>query len=378
MTEGNHISRELASAWRVKHLDPGSIRAVGDHLAACEECRALVSSPDAAAGLAASLTGVGEHLGFAELESLVSGELADDDAVLFLEHLAHCDVCAEELAELRQFAAQRPHPGRGKAVGFAGGLVLAAAALLGWLNPFTRDSGQKVPAPAVTASALTASLMDSGRIIALDATGSLTGLTGAAPEVATLVGAFLKNGQLPPTPAAAGKLGRKREFLLGSATGETPIRSFAPAGAVVPGLTPHFRWIAAPGASRFVVSVFTAEFEPVIVSPELTTHEWVCTAQLKPGVTYSWTVSAIVAAKRIVAPRSPEPEVRFRMATVSENAEWDALRALTPPSDIAQLLVALKLGMYPEAAGVFSRLKRENPDSPALSRLRSGIGEHIE
>jgi len=363
MTQSHHITREAAAAWREKTLQPDQVNAVAQHLSSCGECRAWILEAGDNSRLQASLMGGDEHLSYEELETVVAGKASDDDLTLFNFHLSRCETCTAEFESLRLFASQAPPAGPRWRLPLlaAGGMVLVAILLfLVWPN--LRKS-QDIPA-----SPLIASLTDSGRTISLDSTGKLQGLEGAPPSIAALADSALRSGRLPESEGASG-LSAGRELLLGSAQSADAIRSFTPAGSVVPVTAPHFRWDAPGSAARFVVSVFSTDFDLVVRSPQLSTPEWNCPDVLKQGTTYIWTVSATVGGKRLTAPRSPEPEARFRVATMAEAAEWNSAVNLRPASDFAQALTAARLAMFPEADEALKRLEDANAGSPAGAAL---------
>ena len=370
MNQGEHITQELAIAWQEKTLKPESVAAIASHLSRCERCRALVSPPLAPSRLASSFVGKGEHLDYENLEALVKGKTSDDDWAIYQRHLSLCAVCSAELADLREFSEVKPAKGRRRLLVPIAGLVISAAVLFLVIRPAQREGGSAPTVPIVV------SLTDSGRIISLDAKGALKGLEGASPALATLVNAALRTGEIPlPTE---NRLSSGRELLLGNSTGQTLLQGFTPAGSVVPATSPHFSWTAPPGSSHFVVAVYTTDFNPIIHSPDLSAPEWVCTATLTPGTTYIWTVSATVNGSRVTAPRSPEPEARFRLATASEAAEWAAVQNLKPGSDLAQALTALRLSMFPEADAALTRLERENAGVPIVAKIRETLSAHAQ
>jgi TPR repeat protein len=51
-----------------------------------------------------------EHLSYAQIEGIVDGRLSEEAQAAARGHLAHCPLCARELAEMRSFAAELARP----------------------------------------------------------------------------------------------------------------------------------------------------------------------------------------------------------------------------------------------------------------------------
>lgn len=358
---GSHLTTEQATAWRKGTLPSSEIPGLATHLAGCEECRHLTAPVDAVARLTAALeNGEQLHLTYEEMELLADGR-ADEAARLAAEgHLAVCDVCADDLADLRQFARtmkpqRRPGP---RWVWAAGGAVAVAAALLLLVQ---------APKPAETKPVAVASILDSGRKVWLDGAGALHGIEGAPEALRAEMVAALRQGVLPAGDTAG--LRSRRDTLLGTANSAPLLQAFEPAGTVVADTSPVFRWESGQTASRFVVKVYTPEFEPVLTSPELSETEWKVPGGLKAGATYVWTVTALVNGARVTAPAAPEPEARFRIATDNERAQLETASALH--SDLALAVTATRLGLYVEARSALQRLGPGETTTRLLAELAS-------
>jgi anti-sigma factor RsiW len=110
----DHLSRETLEAFARQELPADTLGSVDRHVAGCEACRSIVASiVTVGPGLLAAVRFERErHLSFHELESVVEGSSSTD--VLAQEHLAHCESCQRELADLRSF---EPLLQRGTALG---------------------------------------------------------------------------------------------------------------------------------------------------------------------------------------------------------------------------------------------------------------------
>src|SRR4051812_13151177 len=94
-----HASTEqLRGFWR-HELTPDELVTIGDHLAACSECRELAADLASNRGMERhvmeALAGQ-DHLSFEELEKLAANAEMP-------EHVLGCAVCAAELNDLRKF-----------------------------------------------------------------------------------------------------------------------------------------------------------------------------------------------------------------------------------------------------------------------------------
>lgn len=378
MNASGHIADGTLLAWKLRLLPAAEIPGVAKHLEECADCRNKTISSGDAARLGQALSGQGgdapvRHLEYEDLEDLVDGR---DLAQTFEKHLAVCDMCRRELDDLREFRSaefrgvmERRRPARQTRYYTwpAAGLIAAAAVLVFAVMP--RKSVVAPPGASVVVESV-ASVNDSGRVISLDAAGGVHGISGARADQVALVAAALKTGSIPDATREPGLL-RKREVQLGgSATGSRTFSLVAPVGSVVEALSPRLQWIRPPGASGVVVAVFSTAFEAVAESSVLSADEWTVSRPLKDGETYLWSVSGIVRGERVTAPRAPEPEARFRVATAAERAEMAAARAVSPPSDLLLALVAGRLGMRDAARASLGRLAKSNADSQIVFRPR--------
>ncbi len=347
-----HLTHDVAVAWKEGRLQPKQIAEIADHLSGCVPCRERVAPADAATKLASALECPLPHLTYEDLEQLAGRHVSGEDLVWMEQHLAACQTCAGELADLREFVRQQ-QPVRFRKWWIVLPVIAAAAALVLAL----RD----------TTPATVAFVVDSGRIISLDAAGQLHGVDGAAPATKAAIADVLRKGELPASNATGGLRGQ-RDTLLGLAGSPSAIRAVSPVAIVTLELTPVFRWSAPADATKFKVAVFTTNFEQVATSGDLSTNEWLCTTELQAGTTYIWTIATTVGGKRILSPKAPEPEVRFRTATRTERADFAAAKGLH--SNLAMAIAATRAGMYAEAEQALGQL---GATSPLTEKLRESM-----
>ncbi len=356
-----HLSAEAIAGYRGRKLAPGRVAEAARHLDVCEDCRAAVLVAGDAAKVAEAFDGESAHLNFEELEALVDAGAGSHP------HLAGCEMCAGEVEDLKAFrdSQQKPRRRLGRVLVPAGALV--AAGVLALVLGRHREIRRPVEIPTIAA------LEDGGRTVGLKADGTVAGLDAATPELRRMAGEAMRTGRLPEA-ANVDDVVRGRETLLsGGAEAAAALRPVIPVGTVVDEVAPEFRWTAAAGAGRFVVSVYTDNFVPVASSGELRQTEWKCTVPLRRGAVYLWTVSGMVRGRRVVAPRSPEPEARFRVAATEASAQMEAVRRMEPRSDLLVAIEAEKLGMFDEADRALGRLGGRNPGSAVAARLGANI-----
>ncbi|MDQ1470897.1 MAG: hypothetical protein QOJ99_2377, partial [Bryobacterales bacterium] len=132
---------------------------------------------------------------------------------------------------------------------------------------------------------------------------------------------------------------------------------------------PAFEWQAPGNAGAFRVSIYDSDFELVESSGTVQGRVWISRKPLPRGKIFNWTVSAIMDGTRVTAPRPPEPEARFRVASAEEARQMDAARKAAPASDLQIALAAARLGFRDEAREALRRLQAQNPGSPLAQQL---------
>lgn len=251
------------------------------------------------------------------------------------------------------------------AVAVATGVVVAGW----WLRPARSEA--HAPARATPrAGELRYRLSDGARAIGLSGDDVLVGLDDESSEVRALVGRALASGRLE-TPDFSGLGGRP----IGDPGVGPESRAFElsePIGIVVESAVPRLRWQAAPGASRYVVSLFDEDLEPLAVSPPLTAPEWTPTTPLARGRIYVWQVAAQVRGTRIVAPRPPAPDARFEV--LGDAGVAAVARAREPGrSRLALAAVLARYGLLDGAARELKALEAANPDSGRLREIAATL-----
>jgi hypothetical protein len=110
---------------------------------------------------------------------------------------------------------------------------------------------------------------------------------------------------------------------------------------------PIFRWTALNGATHYIVSVYDGDLNLVKTSEPLTNTNWLMPSHLKPGVLYTWVVTAFKDGKQIIAP-APPGRAEFKVIDKSElvklNRRIEALHSHT-----AQAVLYANAGLLDQA-----------------------------
>jgi anti-sigma factor RsiW len=221
-------------------------------------------------------------------------------------------------------------------------------------------------------------LRDAGGLIAVDAAGTVAGLTGDAgadPAMTQLVAAALTKGALPPSSATAGLGGSELTLMGGKRQASTRLAPLSPIATVVRSARPVFRWSPHPGASNYVVTIYGADFDQVMASPAVTGTTWTATAALTPGVTYQWQVTADTSEGLVRAPAPPAPDARFRVIDTVAGRTLDRDLARAGSSHLLKGLLLSQAGVLDEAEQAFETLRAANPDSKRVANLLARVRE---
>jgi len=82
-------------------------------------------------------------------------------------------------------------------------------------------------------------------------------------------------------------------------------------------------------------------------------------------------VTATIGGDTITAPKAPEPEARFRVASESDSA---LLQSLAQQSELAFALTAWKLGLVEDARDAVRKLSARNTGSGEVARIAAAMG----
>jgi hypothetical protein len=344
MNAASHLTDEQIARYRGRTLAPADLLDAGDHLAGCDTCRDRLAQNCDVSGNAARLRlNLTTHLEYDATVACAEGRGTPED----LQHVAECELCAAEVADLRTFQDELRKPPaivempkrrpwqRIPRKWLAAAAVVAVASELGfwsWLNQLTH--------PALPASTLTA------------------GLQAAVPpfERAPVLDRLISH---PGT-------------LLGTAPAAAQFELIGPMATAVTADRPVFRWKPLGTAATYVVSVFDENFQKVAESPATPATAWQPEQPLPRGIVLNWQVTAHADGKSIHAPMPPAPEARLEVVTDSAAAEIETTRRVNPAAHLQIASLLAKAGALDEAEAELSQAdaKTAEPYREQLKTIR--------
>ena len=340
-----HPDNAQLARFQDRRLEPQELLAVGAHLAVCAECRdALYRRGAAQAQLSGLRLGMSEHLDYEQVAACAESR-GDADAEA---HLAECPSCREEVKDLRTFR-ERLHraPGRLTQMPRRAPRWLAAAAALIVVAGVAWRAGIRLLPHGSAAMA-----------VRQPAPHREPALPAAQQEA---VDAVLASGRFA-RPPVLDLLVSRREVLLGG-RGESPtFEPTSPVGTAVTSDRPEFRWQAVPGATRYVVSVFDQEFNPVAQGGVSGEARWQPSTPLPRGRFYQWQVAATVGGETLLAPVPPAPEARFQVAPAPAVAAIEQARREHPDNHLLLAALLVQCGALDEAAAEVDALAASAPE----------------
>ena len=402
-----HLSQTQLAGYSERTLYPDELLAVDSHLASCDECHErlarIVPGPSFESGEEPFHLDYDQHL-----EPYVDGTANDVDREIVDSHVAQCSKCADELSDLLTFKEQPvaakvgtssrrkqwlprwrllSNPALAAAVVIA--VFVLTMAVIWWTKYPTSRPIEKVetkPSPAPTAETTPSTpdvakqpreeplivLNDAGGQVTVNQQGRLEGLQELPPDLRESVEKALATRQLRASPA-----------LTGWTTGAANLRSgleqqstFAPLNptdVVVETDRPTFRWRALEGGRDYVVTVFDDKLRQVATSGPVNGTEWTTPTSLARGVTYSWQISAVKDGEKVVSPKPPLPEARFRVLDQPAVAELAKLKKSAGTSHLVMGVFYWKHGLIEKSVREFRALAKANPNSAAAKELLASL-----
>jgi len=295
-----HLDAAQLERFRNGTLTPDEVLFVAGHLGECVECRTVIDVEGDTRRLWERLnsSAAADHLREDELVAYVRGTMPEAEADAARAHVAECEICAEDVADLEQvrdsmkvtsFPARRWLP---YAIAAALAIVLFASLFVGTRTtivqqpPVVEQSPTPAPTPAPATAVEPNPVVTKWRAIA---------------DVALQRGAIER-------PAIVASLQSGNETMRGPEA-SSEARVIAPVGLVVDEVRPEFRWKGISGSSA-VVSVL-ADADVVTRSSSLSVESWRPGKDLRRGVTYTWQVALTTEQGRTIVPAPPEPPARF-------------------------------------------------------------------
>lgn len=342
MNAASHLTDEQIARYRGRTLAPADLLDADDHLVGCDSCRdRLVRTYDLSGEAARLRVSLAAHLDYEATVACAEGRGTPED----LEHVAECDLCAGEVADLRAFRGELQKPRA----------VVEMPAAQPWR---TRISKKWLAAAAVVAIAA-----EMGFWNRLNHRSSPAQV--AAVERATAIPPFERAPVLDQLISRPGAL-------LGTASAGAQFELIGPMATAVTTDRPVFRWKALGTHATYVVSVFDDNFQKVVESPATTATAWQPDRPLPRGVVLNWQVTARLAGKTVHAPMPPAPEARLEVASERDATEIEAARRANPADHLRIASLLAKTGALDEAEAELGQAdaKTSEPYREQLRRIR--------
>jgi anti-sigma factor RsiW len=339
----SHLTGEDIARLRSGRLSPDDVLAMTSHLEQCAKCREAARG-DAASEFLGALAGADVDDDHPDPETrlfpYVDGTLPRPLREEVDAHLAVCELCREDVVELRATRVQRRGASRSWiAVAAAIAVVAMLVAVMWWQ---ARPSDVPVRAPQVRISPPVAPMPAPWR---------------------TLLQSAVTTGRIEP-PAELKALRAQREGTRGGRPKRSTLR--APVSVIVESVRPRFTWAPEEG-TRFRISLFEGD-QLVLQSPFTVDDEWECDRDLTRGSVYSWQVEIVDKDRRTVMPEPGAGDALFRVLDESAAQEIAAARQRYPDD---HLLAGVLLAHYGVRDGAEEELERaaDNPSQAAAAKL---------
>jgi hypothetical protein len=408
-----HLSQTQLTGYSGRTLPPEELLAVDNHLASCDVCHERLTLILPAKRVISPFESEPFHLDYEEhLEPYVDGKANDIDREIVDSHVALCSKCATDLKDLVAFKQQ---PTAGARVGsswwkqwlpqwaslpapaLAAAVVIVvfilAMAVLFWTTKPASQPGQQVqtdlpvsdkPSPAPTEHTTQTdpssnqreepliALNDAGGQVIVNQRGQLEGLHDLPPDLKESVERALNTRRLRASPALTGwPTGAGN--LRGDLDQQSTFAPLEPTDVVVETDRPTFRWRALEGAAHYIVTIYDTRLRQVGSSEPVTGTEWTIPNALARGVTYSWQISATKDGEKVVSPKPPLPEARFRILDQRAVVALARLKEFAGTSHLALGVFYWKHGLIEKSEREFQALAKANPNSTVVAELLASI-----
>jgi hypothetical protein len=343
-----HLTTENVRDYALRSAPSAAILAWDDHLAQCDQCRALVAPSAGLAQWAAGLSSDEDedgHLTREQLAARAENRVPDGDRFAVESHLTKCPACREELADLVQFRHEVMQAAPARAVpirrtGFRWSIAAAAAAavVIGIALWRTKPGASPIDLPGAWSR-----------------------------EDRLLVEQTVKAGTLPFTPPPA-DLASRTGTLLGTSS-PNAFAPLAPLAKIVETDRPQFEWQELAGATNYKVEVYDTNFNLVSESPSLSGLKWTPSQPIARGELYHWQVTAVRKKEAITVPSPPAPQADFRVLDQPTEDRIEQARASGPMGHVLAATLLAKAGMESSAVEELNQLPEETRKLPAIAPL---------
>jgi hypothetical protein len=312
----SHPKREQILMYRDRRLLPAELVEVDGHLAACEVCRielAELASPPLPA-VSAILEALDEHVTYEQMDAWVEGSMDSDERELVMSHIGLCEFCAQQLKAYEGYAP-----------------AMSAA----------------IPPPAQPSTSL------GDRIRAFFRTPQFAMVATGLVVVAILSPLAIRKAPAPGTATLPATL-RPEAIRDLPETRDKGLKY--PVSEVVEERQPILEWMASNGEST--VYLYDAAHREVARSQAIADTHWLVPVLLDRGAVFNWEVRTAVETRKAM----------FRVLSGSGEKELaDARAANVGLKSIGQL--EQTMGLLSLAEHDFATLVRQNPGSKEDANL---------
>jgi hypothetical protein len=276
----------------------------------------------------------------ATLVSYVDGTLDTEDREWVEEHLAGCNVCRDDVADIRSAATlTKPERQHIAAVWWLLAAGVAGVAILSLVV----GRAQRVEPPPVTMAR-----------------------QASRPD---LVQEALSAGLLTP-PAAWLGVQTTPDVVRGT-QGSSVGGTYTPSSTVVEAQRPEFSWPRTAGA-EYVVRVSSGANEAA-KSEVLREPKWTATSPLARGTTYVWQIEVHVHGHVDTMPPPPHPPLLFAVADVQSANDLAAARKEHPDDYLRLGVLYARAGVREEARAQLAAWLSAHPGDAAARRLLESV-----
>jgi len=261
-------------------------------------------------------------------------------------HLAICELCREDVDDLRAVEVKR-RPARTPWIAAAAAAVALIAIALIAVRSWN-------PAPAVAPRAILVQ--------------TSTGEPVTSDPWRKLLQSALASGRLEE-PAVLASLRPRKETLRGAQAHRSAVH--APAGFVVESVRPRFSWTPIDGAT-YRVSVFDGD-RLVAQSPFLLTDSWDSDRDLARGRVYSWQVEVRKGREHTVVPNPAEGEALFQVLDETAAADIAAARTRFPHDHLLAGVLYAHYGVRDRAEEEMQLVAADPAQPPDARHLAASI-----
>jgi anti-sigma factor RsiW len=421
----DHISTQLLEGYSQRRLEAAELLALDDHLSTCPACREMwrKTNPRVAELLAlqASLEVADEtaptHLSGEELAIYAAGGLDEIDRELAESHFEVCPQCAAQAQRLRAQTARdfgavegsSASPGAQAPPGVlsarmtatssppslqsrfllaplslrvAGAVAMLALLILAfalWLRGQKEGSAivgrPSAPSPSISHSPthpapeappvkILLALNDGAGTITLDSQGNFGGLDSLSPPDQHRVKAALETGEVQISKTIKELRDSSAPNMGGSSGGALAL--IGPAGAVVAGRRPTFRWLPLNGATSYQITITdpAAGYKEVVSSPQLQGRKWTVDRPLERGRVYTWQITARAGDGEVKS-----PEAKFKVLDPAAAGALARVNKIYAGRRLALGLLYAEAGLLDDAERELKALLIANPQSPIAKSL---------